>query len=146
MNLGKDMPLAFLACGENDRQNISQGLPKLYLAMKKAGASAELHVFANVGHGFGFRATIQGAVAGWPQRFSNGWGSAAAYLSLQPESSRSTGYGLKWRPSDGCSRSRIVIESIAPRLVVIHSQQTSSKPDSSTLSDWRQQIKRRYAD
>ena len=69
MNLSKDTPPAFLACGENDRLNISQGLPELYLAMKKAGVSAELHVYAKVGHGFGFRPTNKGVVAGWPQRF-----------------------------------------------------------------------------
>ena len=65
MKLSKDTPPAFLACGEDDRQNISQGLPELYLAMKKAGASAELHVFSKVGHGFGMRDTLKGPVAGW---------------------------------------------------------------------------------
>jgi len=69
MKLSKDTPPAFLACGENDRQNISQGLPELDLALKKAGASAELHVYAGVGHGFGLRATTKGAVATWPERF-----------------------------------------------------------------------------
>ena len=69
MKLSKDTPPAFLACGENDRQNISQGLPELYLAMKKAGASAELHVFSGVGHGFGLRDTLKGEVAGWLMRF-----------------------------------------------------------------------------
>src|SRR5205823_10189746 len=69
MKLSKDTPPAFLACGENDRQNISQGLPELYLAMKKAGASAELHVYSGVGHGFGLRATTKGPVATWPERF-----------------------------------------------------------------------------
>jgi len=69
MNLSKDTPPAFLACGENDRLNISQGLPELYLAMKKAGVSAEMHVYAKTGHGFGFRPTNQGAVVGWTQRF-----------------------------------------------------------------------------
>jgi acetyl esterase/lipase len=69
MPLSKDMPPAFLACGENDRQNISQGLPELYVAMKKAGAQAELHVYTKVGHGFGVRATTKGPVAEWPQRF-----------------------------------------------------------------------------
>jgi endo-1,4-beta-xylanase len=67
--LSKDTPPAFLACGENDRQNISQGLPELYLAMKRAGASAELHVYAGVGHGFGIRPTLKGPVAGWLERF-----------------------------------------------------------------------------
>jgi len=69
MKLSKDTPPAFLACGEMDRQNISQGLPELYLAMKRAGAMAELHVYAGVGHGFGVRATTRGAVAGWIDRF-----------------------------------------------------------------------------
>ncbi len=62
-------PPAFLVCGENDRQNISQGLPELYLAMKKAGASAELHVYASTGHGFGLRPSRPGAAMTWPQRF-----------------------------------------------------------------------------
>ena len=69
MPLSKDMPPGFLVCGENDRENISQGLPELYLAMKKAGAQAELHVYTKVGHGFGVRATTKGPVAQWPQRF-----------------------------------------------------------------------------
>jgi acetyl esterase/lipase len=69
MKLSKETPPAFLACGENDRLNISQGLPQLYLSMKQAGASAELHVFAGVGHGFGLRETTRGAVANWPARF-----------------------------------------------------------------------------
>jgi endo-1,4-beta-xylanase len=79
MRLSKDTPPAFLACGENDRQNISQGLPELYLAMKKAGASAELHVFSGVGHGFGLRDTLKGEVAGWPVRFVE-WMGVRGYL------------------------------------------------------------------
>jgi acetyl esterase/lipase len=69
MPLSKDMPPAFFVCGENDRQNISQGLPELYIAMKKAGAQAELHVYTKVGHGFGVRSTTKGPIADWPQRF-----------------------------------------------------------------------------
>ena len=79
MKLSKDTPPAFLACGENDRQNISQGLPELYLAMKKAGASAELHVFSGVGHGFGLRDSLKGAVAGWLVRFHE-WMAVRGYL------------------------------------------------------------------
>ncbi|HJZ96272.1 MAG TPA: alpha/beta hydrolase [Candidatus Solibacter sp.] len=79
VRLSKDTPPAFLACGENDRQNISQGLPELYLAMKKAGASAELHVFSGVGHGFGLRDTLKGEVAGWPARFVE-WMGVRGYL------------------------------------------------------------------
>jgi endo-1,4-beta-xylanase len=82
MKLSKDTPPAFLACGENDRQNISQGLPELYLAMKKAGASAELHVFSGVGHGFGVRETNNGEVAGWLDRFYE-WMGGRGYLKPQ---------------------------------------------------------------
>lgn len=69
MPLSKDMPPAFLICGADDRPDISQGLPEIYLAMKKIGAQAELHVYTKVGHGFGVRATTKGPVALWPQRF-----------------------------------------------------------------------------
>jgi acetyl esterase/lipase len=79
MTLSKETPPAFLACGENDRQNISQGLPQLYLEMKKAGASAELHVYAGVGHGFGLRDRTRGAVAGWPARFHE-WLDSRGFL------------------------------------------------------------------
>jgi endo-1,4-beta-xylanase len=69
MVLSRDTPPAFLVCGENDRQNISQGLPELYLALKRAGASAELHVYAGAGHGFGVRPASRGAAASWLERF-----------------------------------------------------------------------------
>ncbi len=75
MPLSKDMPPSFLVCGENDRQNIAQGLPELYVAIKKAGGQAELHVYTKVGHGFGVRATTKGPVAQWPQRFYEWMGS-----------------------------------------------------------------------
>ena len=78
-NFSKETPPAFLVCGENDRQNISQGLPEFYLAMKRAGASAELHVFAGVGHGFGLRERTKGPVAGWPSLF-HGWLDARGFL------------------------------------------------------------------
>ena len=87
MRLSKDTPAAFLACGENDRQNISQGLPELYLAMKKAGASAELHVFSGVGHGFGLRDTLKGEVAGWPARFHE-WMGVRGYLKPADNNSK----------------------------------------------------------
>src|SRR5580704_13296529 len=69
MKLSKETPPAFLVCGENDRLDISQGLPELYLALKKAGSVAELHVYTGVGHGFGLRSTTTGPVSTWPSRF-----------------------------------------------------------------------------
>jgi endo-1,4-beta-xylanase len=69
MNLSKETPPAFLACGEDDRQDIAQGLPELYLALKRAGVSTELHVYAGVGHGFGVRESNGPPVSGWTQVF-----------------------------------------------------------------------------
>lgn len=69
LNISKETPAAFLVCGEDDRPDISQGLPELYVALKKLGVSAELHVYSGAGHGFGLRASNSGAVAAWPQRF-----------------------------------------------------------------------------
>lgn len=67
--LTSETPPAFLACGGQDRPDISQGLPKLYLAMAQMHVSAELHVYAGVGHGFGVRARNPAPVSGWPLLF-----------------------------------------------------------------------------
>ncbi len=83
MPLAKDMPPAFFVCGANDRQDIAEGLPELYLKMKKLGAQVELHVYAGVGHGFGVRATTKGPVAQWPQRFQE-WMDARGLLKAKP--------------------------------------------------------------
>ena len=65
----KGAPPVFLACGQNDRADISEGLPNVYLLFKKAGVSAELHIFAGAGHGFGLRATNTTPSGAWPDRF-----------------------------------------------------------------------------
>ena len=65
----KDMPPAFMLCGADDQPAIGQALPQLFLAMKRAGVSVELHEYAGVGHGFGLRLSQHGAVADWPQVF-----------------------------------------------------------------------------
>ncbi len=69
MALSKETPAAFLVCGEDDRPDIAQGLPELYLTLKRAGVSAELHVYAGVSHGFGIRQNNDPAVSLWPQLF-----------------------------------------------------------------------------
>lgn len=73
-------PPAFLLCGENDRPDISQGLPKLYQRFRDAGVSAELHVLAGVGHGFGVRASSRDATARWLE-LVQGWLDARGFLS-----------------------------------------------------------------
>lgn len=80
MPLSAETPPAFMACGENDRPDISEGLPALYLKFKAAKVPAELHVFTGVGHGFGMRTTMPAAVAVWPTLFVN-WLEARKLLS-----------------------------------------------------------------
>lgn len=65
----KDSPPAFLAASSNDRPDISEGLTKVYLDFKKAGAPVELHLYADGGHGFGLRPGKTGPVNGWIDRF-----------------------------------------------------------------------------
>ena len=72
-------PPAFLACGFDDRQNISEGLPNLYLKMKQAGIQTELHVYSNTGHGFGYRETSVAPANAWPSRFAE-WLDHSGFL------------------------------------------------------------------
>ncbi len=64
----KNSPPLFLVGGYNDRTDIAEGIAKVYLKYKQAGVSAELHIYANAGHGFGMRKNNHTAVADWPQR------------------------------------------------------------------------------
>lgn len=79
MSLSEQTPPAFLACGEDDRPEIAQGLPELYVALKRAGVSAELHVLARTGHGFGLRASNRPPVSDWPQLFAE-WLDVQGFL------------------------------------------------------------------
>jgi acetyl esterase/lipase len=62
-------PPLFLVGGYKDRPDIAEGIAQVYLKYKQAAIPAELHIYANAGHGFGMRATNKGAVTGWPERF-----------------------------------------------------------------------------
>jgi len=76
----KNAPPLFIVGGYKDRDDISQGIAQVYLKYKQAGVPAELHIYANAGHGFGMRATNKGAVAGWADRFTE-WLSDLGFLS-----------------------------------------------------------------
>lgn len=65
----KDMPPVFIACGYNDRPDIAKGMASLYLKYKEAGVKAELHIYSNTGHGFGYRPGTTTAAGDWPFRF-----------------------------------------------------------------------------
>jgi endo-1,4-beta-xylanase len=66
----KGMPPLFIACGYSDRPDIAEGMAQLYLKYKAAGVKAELHIYANVGHGFGYRPGTTTAAGAWPFRFT----------------------------------------------------------------------------
>lgn len=70
-NAEKGMPPLFIAAGYGDRKDISEGMATLYLKYKAAGVKAEMHMYANAGHGFGYRPDAKpSAAARWPERFT----------------------------------------------------------------------------
>ena len=74
------MPPVFLAAGYSDRPDIAEGLATVYLKYKAAKIPAELHIFANAGHGFGYRHGAKpSAAARWPERFTE-WLSDSGLL------------------------------------------------------------------
>ena len=64
----KGMPPCFIAFGYHDREDIAFGMAKVYLKYKEAGVPCEMHVYANAGHGFGYKPGRTGAAAKWPER------------------------------------------------------------------------------
>ena len=64
-------PPLFILGGYNDRADIAEGIAQVYLKYKKAGVPAELHVYSNLGHGFGLRKTNKGSAASWLERFTD---------------------------------------------------------------------------
>jgi acetyl esterase/lipase len=75
-------PPAFMACGYKDRKDISEGLANLYLKYKQANIPAELHIYGDVGHGFGMRPNDSGAYSKWPDEFWR-WLIDMGYIGLK---------------------------------------------------------------
>lgn len=64
----RDMPPTFILVGDND--NAANWLVAHYQALKKAGVSSEMHIYANTPHGFGYRESKKGKpVDTWLERF-----------------------------------------------------------------------------
>lgn len=68
--VSKGMPPVFIALGAQDRDDISLGMAQLYLKYKEAGVPAELHIYSNAGHGFGYREGTKHAAGDWPSRLT----------------------------------------------------------------------------
>lgn len=62
------MPPAFIALGQNDRDDIAIGMAELYLKYRAAKVPCELHIYSNAGHGFGYRPDTTTAAGDWPMR------------------------------------------------------------------------------
>lgn len=60
---------AFILCGYHDMESISAVMPKLYLKFKEQNVPAELHIYADAGHGFGIRKTNTGPSSKWFDSF-----------------------------------------------------------------------------
>jgi acetyl esterase/lipase len=61
-------PPSFIVHADDDRLASSANSVPFYLELKKAKVPAEMHIYANGGHGFGIRKTDKTSAA-WPQAF-----------------------------------------------------------------------------
>jgi endo-1,4-beta-xylanase len=62
----KESAPAFIACGFQDMDSISSGMPQVFLKFKKANVPAELHIYAEARHGFGVRKDNTAPSGEWP--------------------------------------------------------------------------------
>jgi endo-1,4-beta-xylanase len=66
--IAKETPATFIVVGDND--SAANWLVAHYQALKRAGVSAELHVYAKTPHGFGYRPNkVTRPADSWLQRF-----------------------------------------------------------------------------
>lgn len=77
----KDTPQTFIAIATDDR-NGSENAVYMYLALKKAGVNAELHVYSEGGHGFGIRPGAAPHTT-WPARVQD-WLKARKIITQAP--------------------------------------------------------------
>jgi acetyl esterase/lipase len=69
-------PRTFLVHAADDRLDAGDNSVRFFLALRKAGVPAELHVYADGGHGFGMRKNGK-PVAAWPE-------ALAAWMAAKP--------------------------------------------------------------
>jgi acetyl esterase/lipase len=65
-------PPVFIVTADDDAVVPAENSVRFYMALKKAGVAAELHVFRDGGHGFGLSHAPGLPVAGWP-RLCEAW-------------------------------------------------------------------------
>jgi dipeptidyl aminopeptidase/acylaminoacyl peptidase len=74
-------PPTFLVQTEDDGVHVENAL-YYYLALKKAGVPAEMHLFASGGHGYGLRESAD-EVSSWPKRAEE-WMQGLGVLKPKP--------------------------------------------------------------
>ncbi len=67
IKLGKSAPPTFLVHTDDDKSS-ALGAAAIYMELKKAGVSAELHVYQNGGHGYGTRDREGSVIGTWKDR------------------------------------------------------------------------------
>jgi acetyl esterase/lipase len=70
MRIAKETPPIFLVHASDDKVAGSENSAVMYLALKRAGVPAELHVYAQGGHGFGVRKSALPCSV-WTDRFAS---------------------------------------------------------------------------
>jgi gluconolactonase len=78
IRVSKDTPPCFFALAYNDNGPLNGSL-KMIAALKKAGVSAEMHVYSEGGHGFGMRAGEKPHTT-WPKRCEE-WMRTGGFLT-----------------------------------------------------------------
>lgn len=78
VKISKDTPPTFLSISHDDRGGAEQAV-YTYLVLKKAGVSAELHVWSEGGHGYGIRPS-NAPHGNWPERAA-AWMKQRGFLS-----------------------------------------------------------------
>jgi acetyl esterase/lipase len=80
IRVAKDTPPVFFAHASNDPIS-SENSVQMYLALKRSGVPAELHIYPTGGHGYGLRPTEE-TVTTWPQRCAD-WLKRQGLLSAK---------------------------------------------------------------
>ena len=81
IRVSKETPPIFFAHAGDDGIKAENSV-EMYLALKKAGVPAELHLYESGGHGFGLRPSDKPCSA-WPARYAE-WLKAQGYLKAAP--------------------------------------------------------------
>jgi len=79
LNVGPQTPPTLLILADDDKSVLPENAIRYYAALKRAAIPAELHVFAQGGHGFGIRKTRGLPVAVWP-KLTCDWLEAGGFL------------------------------------------------------------------